>query len=52
MSSSRFVTKWFGETKPVYDNNIPEGRAKNRRVNIVILPNEEMIKKAEEEANN
>lgn len=47
----RFTTKWFGEEQPTNDNATPEGRAKNRRVNVVIVPNEKMIKDAEKEAN-
>jgi len=46
LSSSRFTTNWFGETQPMYDNTTAEGRAKNRRVNVAILPNEKMINDA------
>lgn len=51
LSASRFTTKWFGETQPAYDNNTPEGRSKNRRVNIVIVPNEKMREQAQKQAN-
>ncbi|QXP60350.1 OmpA family protein [Olleya sp. HaHaR_3_96] len=44
--SSRFTTNWFGETQPMYDNATAEGRAKNRRVNVAILPNDKMINDA------
>ncbi|MFQ3237857.1 MAG: outer membrane protein OmpA-like peptidoglycan-associated protein [Olleya marilimosa] len=46
LSSSRFTTNWFGETQPTNDNTTAEGRAKNRRVNVAILPNEKMINDA------
>ncbi len=50
LSSSRFTTRWFGETKPTHDNSTAAGRAKNRRVNIVILPSQKMIEKAKKES--
>ncbi len=51
LNQLRFTTNWFGEEQPTHDNTMPEGRAKNRRVNVVIVPNEKMIKDAEKEAN-
>jgi len=42
IASNRFTTKWFGEEQPVADNTTPEGRAKNRRVNLAIIPNDKM----------
>ena len=33
----QLVIQWFGETKPIADNNTPEGRIKNRRVEMQIL---------------
>ncbi len=32
IDGSRLTTKGFGDTKPISDNNSPEGRANNRRV--------------------
>ncbi|GAA4890645.1 OmpA family protein [Flaviramulus aquimarinus] len=52
ISSGRLNTNWFGETKPINDNSTAEGRAKNRRVNIVIVPNDDMIEDAKREAGN
>ncbi len=52
LSPSRFKTNWFGETAPVADNSTAEGRAKNRRVNLAILPNEKMKQDAQNEAGN
>ena len=51
ISKGRLTTNWFGETQPKYDNSTAEGRAKNRRVNIAILPNEKMIQDAQNESN-
>lgn len=50
--SGRLTTNWFGETQPLHDNATAEGRAKNRRVNIAILPNEKMIQDAKTQAGN
>ncbi len=52
LNPSRFTTNWFGETKPIATNDTPEGRAQNRRVNIVIVPNEKMKEDAKKEAGN
>ncbi len=50
VSSGRLTTNWFGETQPMHDNATAEGRAKNRRVNVAILPNEKMIEDAKMQA--
>jgi len=52
VSALRLTTNWFGETQPLHDNATAEGRAKNRRVNIAILPNEKMIQDAKTQAGN
>ncbi|KJD31210.1 membrane protein [Tamlana nanhaiensis] len=50
ISSGRLTTNWFGENQPMYDNNTVDGRAKNRRVNVAILPNQKMIEDAKQQA--
>ena len=50
LNSGRFTTNWFGESQPMYDNSTAEGRAKNRRVNVAILPNEQMVEEAKQQA--
>ncbi|WP_341214965.1 OmpA family protein [uncultured Wocania sp.] len=50
VSSGRLTTNWFGETQPIHDNTTAEGRAKNRRVNVAILPNEKMVDDAKKQA--
>jgi outer membrane protein OmpA-like peptidoglycan-associated protein len=46
LSSGRFTTNWFGESQPMHDNSTAIGRAKNRRVNIAIIPSQKMIDEA------
>jgi outer membrane protein OmpA-like peptidoglycan-associated protein len=38
ISASQISAVGYGETKPVASNQTPEGRARNRRIDIVILP--------------
>jgi outer membrane protein OmpA-like peptidoglycan-associated protein len=37
ISEDRFKVEWFGQTKPIADNKTPEGRQKNRRVEMLII---------------
>lgn len=44
LSSKRWSASGYGETDPIANNSTPAGREKNRRVELVILPNvEEML---------
>lgn len=51
LSAGRFTTVWDGETQPAASNDTAEGRAKNRRVQLAIVPNEQMKQEAIKEAN-
>lgn len=46
INSKRMETASYGEEKPVSDNSSAEGRQANRRVEIAIYANAEMIRKA------
>ena len=37
IEASRLITKYFGESKPIASNETPEGRQKNRRVEMTIV---------------
>jgi outer membrane protein OmpA-like peptidoglycan-associated protein len=52
LNNGRFTTNWFGESQPMHGNSTAAGRAKNRRVNVAILPNEKMIEEAKQQAGN
>ena len=38
LDESRFTVVGYGETKPVAENDTPEHKAQNRRVDIIISP--------------
>jgi len=37
VSKKPLIALWFGQTKPIADNKTPEGRQKNRRVEMLIV---------------
>ncbi|MGE4567939.1 MAG: OmpA family protein [Bacteroidales bacterium] len=51
VAGSRMVTEGKAYDVPVADNNTAEGRARNRRVEILIKANEKMIQEAQQQAN-
>ncbi|MFI5160888.1 MAG: OmpA family protein [Sphingobacteriales bacterium] len=46
IEGTRLTTIGKGETEPIVDNGTPQGKAQNRRVEIVILANAQMKKQA------
>lgn len=50
--SLRFNVEAFGEDAPRYDNSTSQGRAQNRRVEMAISANEDMIKDAQAKQRN
>jgi outer membrane protein OmpA-like peptidoglycan-associated protein len=37
IDATRFITQYYGETKPIAPNDTPEGRQKNRRVEMKVV---------------
>lgn len=50
LSAGRFTTQWYGEEQPKYDNSTADGRSKNRRVTLAIIPNQQMKEEAKKQA--
>lgn len=50
VASARFSIAGYGETQPIVTNDSPEGRQKNRRVDIAVLANDKLKKAAQEKA--
>jgi outer membrane protein OmpA-like peptidoglycan-associated protein len=50
VASNRFEVTAFGSTRPRFDNSTKEGQAKNRRVEIGVAANEQMINDAKAQA--
>ena len=51
LDATRFSTKWYGETQPRESNATPEGKAKNRRVELAIVASDELIEEAKTKTN-
>ena len=47
VDAARIITRGLGESRPVATNTTPEGRAQNRRVEILIQPDEKLRTEAE-----
>jgi len=52
IDSSRFTTKWYGETQPRESNETSAGKAKNRRVELAIVASEELKAEAYQQTKN
>lgn len=50
VNRGRFTTKWYGEAQPKYDNSTADGRAKNRRVELAIVANQDLKEEAKQQA--
>ena len=50
VDASRLNTQGKGETEPIASNSTPDGRAQNRRVEIVIVANDQMKQQASQAA--
>lgn len=50
VAGNRFKVEAFGETRPRFDNATKEGQTKNRRVEIGVAANEQMIQDAKAQA--
>ncbi|MEJ2582204.1 MAG: OmpA family protein [Acidobacteriota bacterium] len=48
VAASRLQERWYGSKQPKYPNDTPENQAKNRRVEIGIWANEDMIADAQD----
>ncbi|HYG56991.1 MAG TPA: flagellar motor protein MotB [Symbiobacteriaceae bacterium] len=48
VASQRLIVVGYGETRPLYDNGTAEGKAKNRRVDVVILRQQQVIDRGQE----
>lgn len=51
VAKNRFSVTGFGETRPRFDNSTKDGQVKNRRVEIGVSANKEMIDDAKAQAN-
>lgn len=47
IAPGRLSEKWYGSTQPRYPNDSAENQAKNRRVELAIVANEDMVAEAE-----